>query len=81
MNYPAMTRSNARYRGPRESVKQMRSKDETAASIARLVQILDECDTIHTEARTEVIENYTRSIPTRVLSAIHGVHTMKGGEL
>lgn len=81
MKYPEIVRTNARYRGPRESHKQLNSKRDIEASIQRLKKEFANSKKAMDELRSDMFTLYNTTIPSQRTTVINGVISVKGGEL
>lgn len=81
MNYPEMVKTNARRRGPMESVKQSGQVLDAGRSIALLQSMFTKIETKRTTLSTELFTFYNQTIPDTIQTATHDIKTVKGGEL
>lgn len=81
MKYPEIVRTNARYRGPRESRKQINSVHDIESSIKRLYKEFEACKKDMDTLRTDMFTLYNTTIPSQRTTLINGVISVKGGEL
>ncbi|ABS83732.1 virion structural protein [Bacillus phage 0305phi8-36] len=81
MKYPEIVKTNARYRGPRESRKQSNSKRDIEASLSVLRKELSVRRKVGEELRKDMFTLYNETIPRQRTEVINGVLSVKGGEL
>jgi len=76
-----MVKTNARRRGPMESVKQSGQVLDAGQSIALLQSMFTKIDAKRTTLAGEVFTFYNQTIPDAIQVATHDIKTVKGGEL
>lgn len=81
MRYPEMVKTNARHRGPMESVKQSSQIRDAGRSVALLQELFTKLESKQKTLTGDIFTFYNATIPDAVQEAIHDVNTVKGGEL
>lgn len=81
MKYPELVKTNARYRGPRESGKQLNANRDITSSIKRLRGEFEDRKKAMDSLRTDMFTLYNTTIPSQRTTLINGVISVKGGEL
>jgi hypothetical protein len=81
MIYPEMVKTNARYRGPRESRKQTNINRDTTASIQRVRNEIENHRSRRIELAKSIFGFYNEDSYSQVNEMVVNVQAVKGGEL
>lgn len=81
MRYPEMVKTNARHRGPRESVKQTNQVLDAQASITHLYKMFETNGVKRAELATSVNADYNSTRPQEMDRLRKETLAVRGGEL